>query len=309
MAWPAAAIDGWREFWFRPEPAYTLGLIRMGFGALTIVWTLALLPDLFVLFGEHGVAPHHPLPDFRWGVFEWWKTDLALLIGWSVLLASALALTVGWHSRFAAVVVFVLILAFDRRNPFVFNSGDALFRIEALFLALAPVGKALSLDQRRVSGSYWSARYCAPWSIRLMQIQLSLIYLATVQWKMTGHSWPQGTAVSYALRLDDMLILPMPQSITMNPLVVNVVTWGTLALELAIGTLVWNRRLRPWLLGAGVAMHSMIMLTINVGFFSLAMFVLYVAFISPETAQRLPDNIRRVIAKSRISGRAAHVRR
>jgi hypothetical protein len=301
--WPAAAIDGWREFWFRPQPAYTLGLIRIAFGALAVVWTLSLLPNLFELVGEHGVAPHHPLADYRWGVFELWRTDLALLIGWLVLLVSAVALTLGWHSRLAAVVVFVLILSFDRRNPFVFNSGDALFRIEALFLALAPAGAALSLDQRRTTGAFWSARECASWPTRLMQVQLSLIYLSTIQWKLTGDSWPQGTAVSYALRLDDMLIIPIPQWITMNALVMNVATWSTLALELAIGILVWNHRLRPWLLAAGVAMHLMIMLTINVGFFSLAMFVLYVAFLPPETVQRLPGDVRR------LSARAGRVRR
>jgi hypothetical protein len=72
-------------------------------------------------------------------------------------------------------------------------------------------------------------------------------------------------------------------------LLVNLATWGTLALELALGVLVWNRRLRPWVLAAGVIMHMMIMITIAMAFFSLAMFVLYLAWISPDTVERLPD--------------------
>ena len=193
-------VEAWRKFWFRQEPAYPLGLVRIAFGALAVGWTLSLLPSLYQLFGEKGVAPHQHYAPFRWSVFALWPSDLALMIGWIALLASAIALTVGWHSRLAAVIVFLLILSFDRRNPDVFNSGDVLVRVVALFLALSPCGAALSLDRRRATGSFWSAAIEARWPIRLMQVQLSLIYLSTVQIKLTGDSWPEGTAVSYALR-------------------------------------------------------------------------------------------------------------
>jgi hypothetical protein len=66
--------------------------------------------------------------------------------------------------------------------------------------------------------------------------------------------------------------------------------------ELAIAVLVWNRRLRFWVLGAGVLMHLAMMINLNIGFFSLAMFVLYLAFIPWETVKRLPAQV-----KSRLS--------
>lgn len=295
---PAAIAEAWRAFWFRPEPAYTLGLIRIVFGALMVAWTVSLKPDLDDLFGEHGVMPRQPSIAFQWGVFEIWTSDRALLIGWAVLLVSAIALTVGWHSRLAALAVFVLVVSFAYRDPWVLNSGDALLHVEALILALSPCGAALSLDRRRSTGTFWSAQNRAPWAMRLLQIQLSLIYLSTVRAKMSGHAWPEGTAVSYALRLQDMLIVPTPHWITTNALLMNVATWGTLALELSLGILVWNKRLRPWVLAGGLVMHSMIMITIAVGFFAPAMFVLYLAFVPPEVVQRLPDTIKRVGVKS-----------
>jgi Vitamin K-dependent gamma-carboxylase len=290
---PSTLVYAWRTFWFRPESAYTLGLVRIGFGILVVAWTLSLLPNLRQIFGRDGFAPHGNLGPDRWSVFEIWTSDSALLIGWTVLLFAAIALTVGWHSRIAAILVFVIVLSFDRRNPMVFNSGDVLVRIESLLIALSPCGAALSLDQRRRTGTFWSAEIRPRWPIRLMQCQLSLIYLATVQVKMTGDAWPQGTAVSYALRLEDMLLLPVPDFIRTNALLMNAATWGTLLLELAIGLLVWNRRIRPWVLMAGVVMHTMIMTTIAVGFFSLAMFVLYLAFLPPDTVKRLVDMLRR----------------
>jgi Vitamin K-dependent gamma-carboxylase len=283
----ASPVQAWRTFWFQPQPAYTLGLVRMAFGVLAIFWSVSLLPDLYQLFGPHGIVPRQPGGAFGWGVFEVWTSDRALLIGWAVLLLCSVALAIGWHSRLAALGAFVLIISFEHRNPWVFNSGDLAIRIEALLLALSPCGAALSLDQRRGNGTFWSAQQRPRWPVRLLQLQLSLIYLASVLSKLSGGSWPQGTAVSYALRLQDMVLLPVPHWFASSALLMNAVTWGILTVEFSIAILVWNNRLRPWVLAAGVVMHTLIMITITVGFFTLAMFVLYLAFVPPETVERL----------------------
>ena len=293
----AAAVETWRMFWFRLQPAYTLGLVRMAFGAVAIGWTVSLLPDLYQLFGPHGIEPQQPADAFQRGVFAIWTSDRALLIGWTVLLVSSVALTIGWHSQLAALGVFVLILSFEHRDPWVWNSGDVVVRIEALILAVSPCGAALSLDQARRDGNFWSAQQRPQWPLRLMQLQLSLIYLASALSKINGGTWPQGTAVSYALRLQDLVLLSAPHWLTNSALLMNAATWGTLAIELSLAILVWNRRLRPWVLAAGVVMHTMIMITIAVGFFTLAMFVLYLAFIPPETVQRLPRSAKDVATK------------
>lgn len=295
--WPVAVLHGWRTFWFEPQAAYTLGLVRIAFGALAVGWTFSLLPDLHELFGPHGVEPQQWRRGCQWGVFAMWTSDRAVTIGWAVLLVCAIALTIGWHSRLAALTVFLLILSFEHRNLWVFNSGDLAVRIEALFLALSPCGAALSVDQRRSAGTFWSAQQRARWPLRLMQVQLSLIYLASVQAKLSGDAWPQGTAVSYALRLPDMLLLPFPDGLAGSALLMNFATWATLMIELSIGVLVWNKRLRPWVLAAGVVMHTLVMVTITVGFFTLAMFVLYLAFVPPDVLQRFPGHVRRVVTK------------
>jgi hypothetical protein len=293
----AGAVERWRRFWFRRQPAYTLGLVRMVFGVVAIAWTVSLLPDLDPLFGPHGIVPQQPGDAFYWGVFAIFTSDRALLIGWAVLLASSVALTIGWHSRLAALAVWVLILSFQHRDQWVWNSGDIAVRIEALVLALSPCGAALSLDQARSAGTFWSAQERPQWPVRLMQLQMSLIYLASALSKINGGAWPQGTAVSYALRLRDLALVSPPQWVTDSALLMNAATWGTLAVELSLAFLVWNHRLRPWVLAAGVVMHTIIMITIAVGFFTVAMFVLYLAFVPPETVQSLPHNAKRVATK------------
>ena len=295
--WPVTAVQTWRTFWFQSQPAYTIGLVRMAFGAVATGWTVSLLPDLYAFFGPHGVEPQRPESPYQWGVFEIWSSNTALVAGWVLLLVSSLALMIGWHSRLAALAVFVLIVSFQHRNAWAFNSGDLAVRLDALLLAISPCGAALSLDQLRSTGEFWSAQQRPHWPMRLMQVQLSLIYLAAAQAKLNGNAWPQGTAVSYALRLSDMLLLPMPHWFTTSALLMNVVTWGVLATELSIGILVWNKRLRPWVLGAGVLMHSAIMITITVGFFSVAIFVLYLAFVPPDFVERLPRSSKDMASK------------
>jgi hypothetical protein len=291
---PRRAIAGaWDAFWFTPQPAYTLGLVRIGFGVAAVVWTLALLPDLFRVFGEGGAAPIYAPLDYQWTVFEIWSGERALQVGWVLLLVAALAMTAGWHSRIAAMVVFVLIYSFHRRAFYIFNAGDTIIVVIALVLALSCCGAALSLDQRRQAGSFWSAQTLAPWPIRLLQIQLTLIYLVSVQAKLINKPWADGSAAYYAWRTDGRwALLPVPEWLADNAILVNAFTWGTLVIELVLAILVWNRRLRLWVLAAGVVMHLTMMFTMNVAFFSLAMFVLYLAFVPWETVQGLPERLK-----------------
>jgi hypothetical protein len=282
-----AIADAWGRFWFTPQPAYPLGLVRIGFGLVTLVWTLTLWFDLLRVFGEGGAAPTYAMPDYQWSVFAIWSSDTALQIGWVLLLVAAVALTIGWHSRVAAVVVFVFMHSFHRRAFYIFNAGDTILIVIALVLALSCCGAALSLDQRRQTGSFWSAQTVAPWAIRLLQIQLSLIYLVSVQAKLANKPWVDGSASYYAWRTDGRwALLPVPDWLADNAILVNAATWGTLVVELAIAILVWNRRCRLWVLAAGVVMHVTMMVTMNVAFFSVAMFVLYLAFVPWETVQQ-----------------------
>jgi hypothetical protein len=279
-----------------------LGLVRIAFGLVMIGWSFSLLPDLLTLFGPGGMLPDTPRIRYTWGLLHiFGGSNSGVVAVWALLLLASIALTVGWHSRLAALVVFIGVVSFERRNVYVFNSGDVALRIEALYLVLAPGGAALSLDQRRRAGSFWVSQVRAPWVLRMMQVQLSLIYLSTVHDKLGGTTWNQGTAVSYALRLTNLQALPVPQWISTNAELMNLASWGTLALELSLGVLVWNRRARPWVLCAGVAMHFIFVTTLAVAFFSFAMYVLYVSFVPTEAAQRFADRVRASLPRRRSS--------
>jgi hypothetical protein len=281
--------DGWRQFWFEPEPTSTLALVRIAFGVVMIGWTIGLLPVLFPMFGAQGVLTHQPaIGHGTWGLLGVFTGNAALVALFALTLAASICLALGYRTRLAALVVFLGLLSFVRRNPYAFDSGDALLRIIALYLALSGAGASLSLDRlRRARERFWEFPPLARWPVRLLQVQLSLVYLFTVWAKARGTSWNDGTAVSYALRIKDVNRFPVPDAISTSVLASNVMTYGTLAIELGLAVLVWNRRARPWVLGAGVLLHLAISYSIRIGFFTLGMFVLYLAFMPNETATRL----------------------
>jgi Vitamin K-dependent gamma-carboxylase len=280
----------WERFWFEPEDTSTLALVRIAFGVVVLVWAITLTHDSYSFFTDSGVLPNSGYPGearTSWGLLDLADNRLAVALVLAALSLAALWLIVGLFTRLAAVVVFVCLLSLERRNPFVFNSGDGLLKVIAFYMMLAPAGASLSLDRwRRARGAFWEPLLRAPWPMRLMQVQLTILYLATVWAKLSGKTWNDGTAVSYAVRLEDLARFDVPASVAHSELLANLLTYGTLAIEASVGVLVWNRALRPWVLGLGVLLHLGIDLTIRVGFFSYALFVLYVAFISPEAARR-----------------------
>ena len=92
--------------------------------------------------------------------------------------------------------------------------------------------------------------------------------------------------------------------IATNEVLSNLFTFGTLAIEASLAILVWNRRARPWVIGAGVLMHGLIAINIMIGFFTMAMFVAYLAFAPPDTMERLIVRLRVRLSSRRAAGEA-----
>jgi HTTM domain len=277
-------VTAWSGFFFEPTPTSTLALVRIALGVVVLGWALSMAGDIFAFFGPDGVQPRQPGGAGAWGLLGFGGGDVAVGLLYSALILAAIALVLGIHTRLAAVVTFLALLSFERRSPFVINAGDQLLRVIAFYLMLAPAGAALSVDRWRRGLSLWEFPRRAPWALRLIQLQLSIVYLAAVWAKVRGTTWNDGTAVSYALRLVDLERFPVPAFVPTTPGISALLTYGTLGIELSVAILVWNRRLRPWVLALGVLMHLGIDWSLRVGFFSLAVFVMYAAFIPPERA-------------------------
>ncbi|MCA1711076.1 MAG: HTTM domain-containing protein [Actinobacteria bacterium] len=271
-------MNAWRRWAFAPVDPAPMAALRIAVGLLTIGWTLSLLPDAQTFLGQDGVQ--RGLPRVSGGA---WVVPLGppyLVLG--VLLAAAVALTVGWRTRVASVVVAVLLLAVQRRDPWILNSGDLLLRELAFFVMLMPAGETWSLDARRRGMNRWRA----PWALRLVQLQISALYLFSVWAKVRGHAWNDGTAVGIALQLEDLQRFAVPSALATSLGVSAVLTYASLAVEAALAVGLWLPRLRYPVMLAGIGLHLGIEASLLIGWFSLAVVSSYVAFVPADDLRR-----------------------
>lgn len=280
-----------------------MALFRIAFGLVVLGWTISLAPPLYDFFGADGVLPGHPdAGPGSWGVLEISSSGTAVTLLYLTLLVAALCLVVGFRTRVAAAVVWLSLVSFGRRDPWVLNSGDLMLTVLAFYLVFMPSGAALSVD-RWLGGKsrFWEFPAKSVWPLRLIQVQVSIMYFFAVWEKVRGTTWNDGTAVSYAFRIGDLERFPIPAFVTDSLVLVSLMTYGTLVIELALAVLVWNGKLRPWVLLGGVALHVGIDFSVRVGFFSLAALVAYVAFLPPGAVSAWVYRLRDRTARGRLA--------
>jgi len=285
------------EIWARvfltrvdPRPA---GLLRIAFG-LVVLWTwLGLGPHLRLLFTDEGLwlteqarqrfgGPLGYSWDPEHGFEHWWKIIEALLGNFSVLhlrsdppfvtalyAAALLSLTLmvlGVWTRLSTVASWLLLRQLYGYGTIFYNGGDFVVQVFLFLGMFCRWGEAYSIDSRRrrrrpVAERHTSAlpapRPIPGWPLRLMMLQLAIIYCATGLLK-SGPTWREGTALYYALNLDHFYRVPAQGLVTWLQLlgVLPLLTWLTRAWEVffplaVLGVVVRgyeaDRRLGRWI--------------------------------------------------------------
>lgn len=291
----------WDRFWFTPQSTSTVALFRIATGTVTIGWAFGLLPGLRAFFSSAGIEPVGV--DTTWGLFAHVHGDLAIFVAWGVLVVSSICVVAGFRTRIASIVQFALVYSFIERSLAVFNAGDGLIRNIAFLLMFMPAGDSFSVDRwRRDRERFWEFPERTPWALRLMQVQISVLYLSSARHKLVGGGgWADGTALASVWRIDDIARFQVPGAFIRSTTIVGLVTFLALAVEILLGVFVWARSARPLVLGLGIALHVAIDLTLRVGFFSVAIIAAYVAFLSADTAASVILRTRGLLAGSHRS--------
>lgn len=286
-------IAAWRRWAFDPVDTAPMAALRIACALLVLGWSASLLPDADTILSELDLPPGGSE-----GSPGWWTLPLpSPYLVMAGLMLAATALLVGWHTRVASALVVVGLIAVQRQNVYVLNSGDLLLRELALFVALMPAGETWSLDARR-NGS----RQRAPWALRLLQLQVSALYLFSVTAKLGGSTWQSGSAVGQALQLDDLQRLVVPQGLATSVAFSALATYGTLVGEGFLVVGLWLPRLRWVAMAIGIGLHLGIEATLLVGWFSLTVIACYLAFVPADVLRGRVDTLSQ--ASARIAQRA-----
>ena len=278
------------RFWWGQTDLAPVAVFRIVFGLLTFNWFWQLYPHLSQFFTDEGMFPRSSQVSFFPLHFtllniagDWWQVAIV----WVLALAAAAAMAVGFHTRTATILTFVLLGSFSLRNPMIGDASDQVFRASAFWLIFTAAGERYSVDallrsQRGDPSSGWG--WALP--VRILEFQIAWIYLATGLEKMGGGLWRDGLAVFYSLQLEHTFARPWASALATNVDLTRVATQLTLVVELAFLPLVFMpaiRRLGRVVAVVGAAgLHLSIILFMNVGNFPFVMLAGLIPFLPAD---------------------------
>lgn len=294
----------WNEFFYTESDPSTLGVYRIILGFFLFLNGISLIPDFEVWYGV-GVNSLVPLKDslefysnLRLNLFKWLSPTESS--AWFVLVTytiSAFFLMIGFKTRLSSIVCFLLLVSLQNRNYAILNSGDTIMRCMLFLVMLSPCHLKYSIDSflRRKQGEVVPS-YVPATFLRLLQLQFSIVYLATTLFKLKGYDWVDGTAVYYTSRLENFQRIIIPYVFDFSFLI-KTITWSALLIEFSMGSLIWIKEYRKWVLLAGIMLHAGIELTMNIGFFEWIMMGSYVLFLEKDEFDRIFSPIKSLFLK------------
>ncbi len=283
-------------FWMQPYDLRILDVIRRGYGSLLLVYTSLLWGDRHRFFGSDSLVPADVgraiIDPDTFGLYSF-LPEHPIVITLSLLLLGicGLCLIIGCCPRISAAIIMFILLSVHHANNTLFDSEDTVFRLFAFFLIFAPPASHFQWNTLPVQHKK-TDRYPA-WPLRLFQLQMCLMYLAAGIQKCRGAEWLDGTAVYYALRLDDSTSFHLPAWIAEQLSWIRLLSWGTIAFELAFPILIWFKIFRWPILVLAVGFHLFTLYSMNLHLFHPIMLLGLLSFIRFDELRSFWRRIRR----------------
>jgi len=256
--------------------------MRIGLaGFLLLDQFLTYLPNLESFFGKDGLGDpsifsyYTSAPFWRWSLLKGVEDPRAIQVALCIWSAATFCLMIGLFTRPSAVVTWVLSTSFAGLNSCIDNAGDEIRGIILFYLMISPCGAVWSVDRwRQCRGSRLASEgklegpVCIhPWPLRLLFVQMTLIYFSNGMFKLTGGTWSSGDSLYYVMS-DLTLARWSYAEVTVPFWLTKALTWIVLGWEAGFPlwvALPWTRKIALWF---GVAFHIGIGLTMELGFFA-----------------------------------------
>lgn len=273
---------GWDKFFFSPVSPYPVAAYRILQGCIYLQFALALGPDLKIWYGYPGIILDSTIAADgvnKLNVLRYCTTNEWVFAVWLIAIAACACLTIGLQTRLASIILFVILVTYSNRNSYLLNAGDTYLRTVAFWLVFAPSAEVWSID------SWLKNRRKPPfdplisaWVWRALQLQLCFVYYSAFFTKTSGWYWSSGEAVYIASRFESLFRLPLPISFD-DAFVASIFTYGTLAVEAALYTLIWVKELRYYVIAMGLCLHLTIDWCMSIPMFEWMMIMSFVLFI------------------------------
>jgi uncharacterized membrane protein YphA (DoxX/SURF4 family) len=286
----------WNQFWFKSIDARQYAALRIAFGGLSVVYLLGLLPYVETQFSGLGwlrdIQQIAVQNGGSWSLFfiqaGAQATTLAYAIVWMGIIA-AFMLMIGWQSRLAATITWLVWVSLWNRNPLLLDGDDAILKLMCFYLMLSSCGNCWSVD----ACLQIKPQQVSVWPLRLIQFQIALIYFVSGWVKFHSPEWLDGTIMQYVLihpqysRWDGWSFIDNPLLSGVLVALAGFIRWW----ELLFPFLLINAHSRKISLLIGILFHVGLLLTMNLRWFPVIMLSLYPALLSNSSFIRLEEKM------------------
>lgn len=294
--------EAWSSIWFADSSTMPLEIIRIGLGAAVLFHFAMGTPFLFDLWGDAGWMPPefaHAYIQAPWmqSVFFYFTAPWQWIAFHAAFLFCCAAFMVGWRTSWVKWIVLLGQISYDHRNLTIVYGADSIIACVLFILCLAPVGYAMSLDRvravraaKRKDLAATLPAYTSPWAgacIRLVQIQMAILFFYSATDKLRADEWWSGDAIWLATSTYEFYNPVVLRVLAPHYWLVNVATYATLIIEISFPFLIWQRRTRPYVLAGAVFLHLMFAVVLGLIYFSFVMIVAHMSFLYPDWLHRL----------------------
>ncbi|MBT4880015.1 MAG: DUF393 domain-containing protein [Alphaproteobacteria bacterium] len=289
-------IKAWNNIWFRETDTLVLDFLRIGIGLVLLCNYGFLILDFDFLYTDSGWVSVNILETYHDSIYihsvlSFIKDPQLLFVSYIIFLFACAAFTLGLLTRWVKWFVLFFHLYYFHRNPAIVYGVDFIILGILIPLVLAPIGQVLSLDRYRKLNQLKRKDLSAvlpvkkiPWGYackRLIQLQMVICLFFAAIYKLDGSDWINGDALWYALNGNEFKRLPL-EWLASSYWIINILTYGTIFLQLGYTFLIWGRRTRPFFLAEIVLVHIGIAVMLDLILFSAVMILGHLSFFRRE---------------------------
>jgi hypothetical protein len=274
---------------------HSLSAFRILFGSLFAYFYCSRALQWKMLYTESGLMPNSYL-----NTIEFFRYNFSLLrytdnpdfsLYWNIaLVIFALFATIGLFTRLSIVATYILAAGLFNRNPGSVSGVDMISTHFWFLLCLTNAGSHYSVDNwlRKKFGATPRLHKMDNFTsagIRLMQLQLCIVYVFSAFEKIRGDLWWNGSALWASLSIGNLFDLDLT-FMGKWPVLISLATYSVMLWEVYFPALVFNTRTRDIALAFGVMFHLGIIMLMNLPVFALCMISCYTIFLPGQYVVR-----------------------
>ncbi|MBI3591670.1 MAG: HTTM domain-containing protein [Candidatus Melainabacteria bacterium] len=184
----------------------SLAILRIGISVLVIFDIIFRFSDLAAFYSDEGVLPRSIHID----QYDSWYASLYMINGlplfqvilFLLTIFFAMLLLIGYRTRIMTIILWFLMVSLHARNPMILTGGDTLLHLILFWGIFLPLGTCYSVDSLLNPKNQQSSQYILSLGTFALFMQIVFVYLFTAICKISPEWLSDGSAIYYALHID-----------------------------------------------------------------------------------------------------------